>query len=170
MKKNLVLFLAFVLVSFFPSFVAAAVVPLADANVEITVPDGWSQESKEAAVVIASPDKTMSVVFLAIPGDSDGKTFDAVDKAVEKELGTVKWEKDGEGVPEEINGMKGEIYNGTAKEGKIQVECIWLESAPGKNLYIYWFDTADSEKKYQKDIDVIVKGLKPMAKQEEKKK
>ncbi|MBF0499323.1 MAG: hypothetical protein HQM09_04285 [Candidatus Riflebacteria bacterium] len=169
MKKTWVLFLAMAIVSFLPSLVAAAVVPLADAQVEITIPDGWTQDTKDNVVSIAAPDKTMSVAFFSISGDSDSKAFDVVDKAVEKTVGAVKWEKDGKGVPEEINGMKGETYEGTAKDGKLQVECIWLATAPGKNLYIYWFDTVDSEKKYQKEIDVIVKGLKPLAAKEEKK-
>ena len=166
MNKLLALTLAFTLSALLPVFAAPTVVPFPDAQVEITVPENWTQEAKDGKLTISAPDKTMSVVFFAVTGSSDSADFDKIDESIEKDIGKVAWLRDSKGEPWENNGMKGEVYNGTAKDGTLQVECIWLVSAPEKHVYIYWFDNPASEKKYTAEIDTIVKGLKPLAKKE----
>lgn len=164
MKKMFGLLLAVALACFIPGIGAAEVLTHEGAQIEITVPDNWKQTPEENVLKIMSPDGEMGVTFMVLAQSEADKAFAEVDAALEKALGDIKWENDGKSKPEEINGMKGEIWEGTAKEGKLQVECISLDTPSDKNLGIYWFDTPESEKKYEKDIDIIVNGLKPITK------
>jgi predicted Zn-dependent protease len=163
MKKVLGFLLVVVLVGISSSLFAVEVLTHPEAQVQITVPDQWKQVQKEDVLEIYSPGDEMAVVFMILAPKEAEKALDQVDKELEKKLGEIKWENNGDSKPEEINGMKGEIWNGTAKEGKFQVECITLDTPSGKILGIYWFDTPESEVKFQKDIVTIVKGLKPVA-------
>ena len=147
----------------------AAVIPYAPAGVEIAVPDKWKSETKGEVVSVTAPDGEMAIVFYVLPAGTPDKVFEDLDKKIEAGTGKIKWED--KPTKDKINGMETEIWNGTAKDGKMQVEALYLESPNGKNLGIYWFDTPESEKKYAKEIDQIVKGLKPTAgaKKEDKK-
>ena len=163
MKKFIGLFLAIALACFAPGICLAEVLTHEGAKIEINLPDKWTQAPDGNMMVVTAPDGDMSIMFMVLEQSEKDKVLEAIDKALEAKVGEIKWENDGNSKPEEINGMKGEIWNGTAKEGKFQVECISLDTPSDKNLGIYWFDTPESEKKYQKEIDLIVKGLKPMA-------
>lgn len=163
MKKFFGLFLAVVLACCVPGVSLAEVLTHPEAKIEITVPDTWKQSQDGNMLKVETADGEMAILFMVLEQAEKDKVLEAIDKSLEAKLGEIKWENDGNSKPEEINGMKGEIWNGTAKEGKFQVECISLDTPSDKNLGIYWFDTPESEKKYAKDIETIVKGLKPLA-------
>ncbi len=130
--------------------------------VQITVPDKWTQESDGDTMLIAAPDKTMAVTFMVLPSEAIEKAFEEIDNSLDKKLGTVKWENDGKSKPADINGMKGEAWEGSAKEGKMKVYCILLDTPSDNQLGIYWFCTSEAEKVLEKDVDTIIQGLKPM--------
>ena len=163
MKKILGLVLAITLACFVPGVSLAEVLTHPGAQIEITVPDKWTQTQEGEMLTVTAPDGEMAIMFMVLEQAEKDKVLEAIDKSLEAKLGEIKWENEGNSKPEEINGMKGDIWNGTAKEGKFQVECISLDTPSDKNLGIYWFDTPESEKKYEKEIDLIVKGLKPIA-------
>lgn len=164
MKRFFYMTLVMALCCLVPSQLAATTLTHAGAQVEITVPDTWKSNQDGDVITITAPDDAMSLVFMILNPKEADKALEEVDNELEKTIGTIKWDNEGNSKPEEINGMKGEFWGGTAKEGKFQVECYSLDTPSGKKLGVYWFDTPESEKKYEKDIETIVKGLKPMAK------
>lgn len=132
-----------------------------DAQIQITVPTSWTQEPEGDVMTITSPDKEMAVVFMILhPKDKD-KVLEEMDASLEKSVGEITWENDGNAKAEEINGMKCDEWIGVAKSG-VQVDCIALDTPSGKVLGIYWLDTPESEKKFAAEIETIVRGLKPI--------
>lgn len=132
------------------------------ASIEIAVPANWKSSRDAATVTIEAPDKAMSVVFRALPSKNQDKAIAEVEEALDKAVGKVKWNE--KPAKEKWGGMEAEVWNGTAKDGKLQVEATYLESTPDQTVGIYWFDTPESEEKYKADIDFIVKGIKPLTK------
>ncbi len=163
MKKIFGVFLFLVLATFAPALMAADVLVHPEAQIEITVPDKWTKDAEGDVLKIKAPDGEMGVAFTVLAAEQADKALETIDAELEKALGAIKWENEGKATAEKINEMPCEIWNGTAQEGKLQIECIVVDCPSGKNLAIYWFDTPESEKKYEADIDVIVKGLKPVA-------
>jgi hypothetical protein len=139
----------------------ADVVTHAGAKVQIDIPSGWKQEQKANSMVITAPDGNMSVVFVVLEGDEVDAAFEAMDKQVEKEFGPVTWAKDGEAVHEDINGMETDEWNGTAKDGALQVDVLAINTPADKALAVYWFTDTASAKKYEPALKQIVRGLKP---------
>lgn len=140
---------------------SAEVLTHSGAKVQINVPKGWTQSQDGDVLTINSPDKAVSVVFIVLEQKETEKAFAIMDKAVEKAVGEVEWEHDGKAVDEEINGMPTFEWNGSAKNGKLYVDVLSIDTPADKNLGVYWFTAAAAEKKNQADIDTIVKGLKP---------
>ena len=140
---------------------SAEVLVHAGAKVQIDVPKGWTQKQDGDVLAINSPDKAMSVVFVVLEQNEADKAFAMMDKAVEKAVGEVDWEHDGKAVEEKIHGMDTWEWNGSAKNGSIYVDVLSIDTPSDKNLGVYWFSSAAAEKKYQNDIDTLVKGLKP---------
>ncbi|MBF0547762.1 MAG: hypothetical protein HQM08_25215 [Candidatus Riflebacteria bacterium] len=163
MKSLVSILMVFIIACAVPSLVSAEVITHQEGQIQITVPDTWKKTEEANYIKIEAPDKEMTVCFIILSPEQADKILDTVDNKLEEFLGGIKWENDGKPKADEINGMKGEIWNGTAKEGKFQVECIVLNTPSNKKLCYYWFDTPESEKKYEKDIETIVKGLKPIA-------
>jgi predicted Zn-dependent protease len=161
MKK--VLFFVVAMALLVPGMVWAEVLTHAGAQVEITVPDKWKQASDEDSLTITSPDDAMAVVFTVLDSNEADKAFDAIDKELEKALGEIKWQNDGKPSEEKINGMTAWEWNGSAKEGKMFVDCLSIDTPADKTLGVYWFTAAEFEKKYEADVETIVKGLKPVA-------
>ena len=58
---------------------------------------------------------------------------------LDQAIGKVAWGK--KGVKEKVGELDAEIWNGTAKEGKLQVEAIYADVPGDKTVGIYWFDT-----------------------------
>ena len=137
----------------------AATFPFAAAQVEIASPDGWNTSQEGDAVTFTSPDKEMTVVFQLLPAGVETKTIEAIDKELDKAIGDVAWSD--KPTEEKINGMDVEIHTGTAKEGKIVVEANYIDTPAERMLAAYWFSTPEADKKYEKEIETIVKGLKP---------
>lgn len=163
MKKIYGSLLVMVLLGIASSLFAVEVLTHPEAQVEITVPDSWKQAPEGNVLKITAPDESMAVVFMVLSPSETDKALAEVDAELEKAIGEITWENEGNATDTEVNGMQGDLWNGTAKEGKFQVECIALNTPSGKTLGIYWFDTPESEVKYEKDIDTIVNGLKPVA-------
>lgn len=155
MKKFAILSLTLALLAAAP--VRAEVVAYDEGGLNVDVPAGWKHEKKDGALSIEPAAGGMAVVFLALPEKDQAKAVEAVEKALDAKVGKIDWEDKPE--KEKINDMDAEIWEGTGKDGKLQVEATYLE-AGDKTVAIYWFDTKESEKKYEKDIDAIVKGLK----------
>ena len=133
-----------------------------EAGVEIAVPDGWKSESKDGALTLSAADGTMAVVFVVYPGDFTDKMIAEVEKRMEAGTGKITWEDKPD--KEEVNGLEAEFWEGTAKDGKLQVEAGYIDTPKDNTLAYYWFDTEESETKHRKDIDTIMKGIKPLTK------
>ncbi len=134
----------------------AATVMLEDAKLEIPVPEGWTSEKEAAVAVLTAPDKAMAIVLVSLPAEKADKAFEALEDKLDKAVGKVKWDK--KGTKDKLAGVDVEIWNGTAKDGSLQVEAIYMDIGE-KTVGIYWFDSPESEKKYAKDIDTICKGM-----------
>jgi hypothetical protein len=101
----------------------------------------------------------MAIVFLVLPQADAEKTIATIEGELDKAVGKIKWGK--KGVKDKVGGMDAEIWNGTAQDEKLQVEAIYCDLPGDKDsLAIFWFDTPESEKKFEKEIDLIVKGIK----------
>ena len=140
----------------FAAPVIADVVPFDEGGLNIEVPTGWKSSKSGGAFVIDAP-ADMSIVFLPLPDKDQAKAVAAVEKALDDKVGKVTWEDKPE--KEKINDMDAEIWEGTAKEGKRQIEATYLEVGD-KTVAVYWFDTKETEEKYKKEIEQIVKGTK----------
>ncbi|MFZ5949865.1 MAG: hypothetical protein ACOYXC_04130 [Candidatus Rifleibacteriota bacterium] len=166
MRKNLLVVFVLVMVAFGSLAFAADVLVHEGAQVEITIPENWARNVEGDGMTVVAPNEEMSIAFMILDADKADKVLEQIDASVDKEIGKVAWENNGESKPENINGMEGENWYGTAQGGKIQVECIVLDAPTGKKLVLYWFDTPESEKKYEAEIGMIVRGLKPVAKKQ----
>jgi hypothetical protein len=159
MKKSLGLTLTTLLL--LTNVAPAEVLTHAGAKVQIMVPKGWHQSQDGDVLVISAPSDEMSVVFVVLEQNEADRAFKQMDRAVEKSVGEVDWDHDGNAVDEEINGMPTSEWNGTAKKGSIYVDVLSIDTPSDKNLGVYWFTAATAAKKYQADLKTIVKGLKP---------
>jgi hypothetical protein len=130
------------------------------AKVEITSPEGWNSSQEGDVVKIATPDNSMAVVFMILPEGLEDKAIEEIEKSLAKEIGDVAWKEKPQ--HEEINGMAAEIWEGSAKEGKLGVDAVYINTPADKSLGIYWFSAPEAAQKYDKDIETIIKGLKPL--------
>jgi hypothetical protein len=131
------------------------------AKVQITVPKGWHQKQDGDVLLISSPSDEMNVVFVVLEQNDVDKALAQMDRTVEKAVGEVTWDHDGNAVVEEINGMPTYEWNGSAKKGSIYVDVLSIDTPSDKNLGVYWFTAAAAAKRYEADLKTIVKGLKP---------
>jgi hypothetical protein len=161
MMKSLGIGLAICAGLLFAGAASAEVLTHAGAKVQINVPKGWTQQQDGDVLEINSPDKAMSVVFVVLEQKDAEKALAVMDKEVEKAVGAVEWERDGNALDEDINGMPTSEWNGSAKHGSILVDVLSIDTPSSKNLGVYWFTAAAEEKKYRADLKTIVKGLKP---------
>jgi hypothetical protein len=161
MKKSLAIGFALCSLVSFAGAASAEVLVHAGAKVQINVPKGWNQKQDGDVLAINSPDKAVSVVFVVLEQKDAEKAFALMDKSVENAVGEVEWEHDGKAVDEDINGMPTSEWNGSAKHGSVYVDVLSIDTPADKNLGVYWFTAAAAEKKYQAEINTIVKGLKP---------
>ena len=161
MRSLSILGLCLLLVSVVSGRAAATTITHKEAQVEIAVPDGWKSAQEDDMMSLTAPDDSIVVVFLVMPGETSDKTLEGIEKHLEKSTGKIAWDEKPK--EDKVNGMDAEIWGGTAKDGKVQVEAVYVDTPSGKNLAIYWVSTPESEAKYTKDIDLIVKGLKPLA-------
>ncbi|MBF0408747.1 MAG: hypothetical protein HQM10_15475 [Candidatus Riflebacteria bacterium] len=132
-------------------------------KVEITIPDGWKEVASEDSLTVTSPDDSLAVVFSMFEAKEADKCFDNIDKELEKALGEIKWENDGKAKVTDCNGMPCSEWSGTAKDGKMFVDCDSIDTPADKTLGIYYFSTEESLKKFEKDLDALVRGIKPLA-------
>jgi hypothetical protein len=131
------------------------------AQVEITSPEGWKSAESEGSVTFTAPDDSIACVFLAVPAKNFEEAAKLLDKEAEKGVGEIDWEEKPENI--EINGMATELWDGTAKEGKMVVEAAYMDTPSGEQiLCLYWFSAKDAATKHEKAIDEMVKGIKPM--------
>ena len=140
----------------------AEVLTHAGAKVQITVPKGWTQHQDEDVLVIKAPDGGMAVVFAVLPEEHADKALEAIDKAIEKAVGTVTWEHNGEAKEEEINGMATSEWNGSAEDGSIYVDALAISTPADKVLGVYWFTAAAKWEGYEGAVKTIVRGLQPV--------
>ena len=132
------------------------------AGVQIDAPAGWTVTKSADGISLDAPGKDVSIVFMHIPGKTPEKAIAAVEAELDKAVGKVAWGE--KPTKEKLNGMDAEIWAGTAKDGKLQVEAAYLDTPNDQVLGVYWFDTPESETKYKKDTDQIIQGIKPIEK------
>ena len=161
MKKSLSLGLVLAGLLSVTGVAAADVLTHKGAKVQINVPKGWHEKQDGDVLMISAPSDEMQIVFIVLEQKEADAAFKEMDKAVEKAVGEVDWEHDGNAVEEEINGMSTSEWNGSAKKGSIYVDVLSIDTPSDKNLGVYWVTAAAAEKKYQADITTLVKGLKP---------
>jgi predicted Zn-dependent protease len=144
-----------------PTAALAETVVHQGAKVEISLPDGWKSQQDGDAMNVASPDGELMIVFVVLDSADAEKGFELIDKKLEESTGAIEWEEKPSN--DKINGMDCEIWNGTAKDGTLHIEAVYIDTPADKSLGVYWFSTTESEAKFQKEIDLVVKGLKPVA-------
>lgn len=125
-------------------------------GITMDVPAGWKVKTGNT-LTLDSADGGVSVVFMALPEKGADKAAAAVEKALEGAVGKIAWEDEPE--KEKVNGIDAEVWEGTGKEGKLQVEAIYMDTGD-KEVAVYWFDTKESDAKYKADTDVIWKSIK----------
>jgi len=143
--------------------VRAETITLDAAGIQADAPKDWKTKKDADSMTFDAPDGSVSAVFQLLPAKSEEEAIKAVEDSLDKALGKVKW-GDKATSKEKINGLDAEIWNGTAKDGALQVEAIYLTTADGKQVGLYWFDTPESEKKFKADEDTIWKSIKPIEK------
>ena len=136
----------------------AASFPFTAANVEATAPDGWKSGQDGDTVTFTAPDGLMSVVLTLLPKGAEDKAAEVIEKELDKSIGKVAWKE--KPTKEKINDLDFEIWEGTAKEGKMVVEANYITGASDRELAVFWFSTPEADKKYEKEIDGIVKSIK----------
>lgn len=129
-------------------------------GITVDVPAGWKAKN-DKALTVESPDGNVTVGFIALPEKGADKASAAVEKVLEQYTGKVTWEDKPE--KEKVNDIDAEVWDGTAKEGKLQVEAIYLDTGD-KEVAVYWYDTKESEAKYKKETDALYKSIKKVAK------
>ena len=141
----------------------AETVTVESAGIQFDSPKDWKVKKEGESVTVDSADGGVSIVFQILPGKAQDAAVKAIEDSLDKAIGKVKWGEKATS-KEKVNGMDAEIWNGTAKEGKLQVEAIYLESPADKTVGIYWFDTPESEAKNKADADSLWKSIKPLEK------
>lgn len=139
----------------------AATFPYTEAKVEITSPEKWKSAQDDDSVTFTAPDAEMSVIFSLLPAGAEAKAAEIIGKELDKAVGKITWEDKPE--KEIINGMASEVWEGKAQGGKVNVTALYVDTPADRTLAIYWFSTDESEKNYEKEIEAIVKGIKPLA-------
>jgi hypothetical protein len=139
--------------------VAAEIVTYEKAGISVDVPAGWKAKNGDT-LTVTSADDQVSAVFVALPEKGADKATAMVEKALEGAVGKIAWEDKPD--KEDVNGIGVEVWDGTAKEGKLQIEAIYGDTGD-KEFAVYWFDTKESEAKYKKDTDTLYKSIKKVA-------
>lgn len=139
---------------------SAATFQFKDAKVEISSPDTWKSAQEGDEVTFTSPDGEMAVVFLLLPAGIEGKAAEYLDKELDKAIGKVQWGEKPQN--ETINDMKFEIWEGSAKDGAMSVDAVYIDTPADRTLAGFWFSTKEAEKKFEADVLTIVKGIKPL--------
>lgn len=148
------------LVAAFAASAFAATTPFTAAKIEISSPDGWKSNVDGDTTTYTAPDGLLSVVFTLLPKGAEDKAAEIIEKELDKSIGKVAW-KD-KPTKEKLNELDWETWEGTAKDGKMVVEANYVTGSTDRTVAIYWFSTPEADKKYEKEIDTIVKGIKPI--------
>jgi hypothetical protein len=167
MRSLTVLFIALALVA---APVTAGTFQFKKAGVEITSPEGWKSEEADGTVTIGAADGSIAVVFILLPAKDFSEAVKLLDKEAEKGVGgDIAWEEKPENL--DLNGMKTEWWEGTAKEGAVVVEAAYIDTPSEEHvLAAYWFAAKDAYAKHDKAVEEMVKGIKPTAEKKEDKK
>jgi hypothetical protein len=129
---------------------------------EVTIPDTWKVAgAKDVMILAATPDDKLGLLFLIV---DSAKAEDAI-KALDKELGPeFKDQKWGKPKAIELNGMKGIVMDGTAKDKKgvaVELSLVVLGTPAGNGLILFGGAEAKYRKSHEAEILEILKSLKP---------
>jgi hypothetical protein len=163
MKKTFMI--ASALVVAFPLFAQAATLKFpSDAPVAtVTIPDSWGPKETDSGIDATSDD---SAVYLSIDV-ADAKTTDkVVSDAIDflskngVTLDPATQKDEGENT---INGMKMSIlgWQGTDKDGPVDIELAFLAPNPDKLLVLTYWGSKDSDSKHDKELTAILSSLAP---------
>lgn len=132
------------------------------AQVELTSPEGWKSGEENGVVSMNSPDDSIEVIFLVLPGENREAASEALDAEIEKVVGEVTWPESGkEG---EINGMSVEHWEGSAKEGALEVTATYIDTPAEETLVVYYAASPEAGEKFAKDLEALVNAIKPITK------
>lgn len=161
--KKLSLALLFSLALLTPSFAKTFKIPEEGSFVSITIPDDWQSKEIDSGVESQSADNE---VYFAVE-TTDAKGMDkAIEDAVKflQEQGVTvdsKTMKQSEG---KINGMDGVdvTWNGKDKEGDAIISLTILAAKKEKAVLITYWASPEGTKKHAKELDAILKSVKPL--------
>jgi hypothetical protein len=132
------------------------------AGVQFVAPGGWYYEQEDDTVVFYPDEK--NIVINIITHDSNS-TSQIIDMIVSDLKNVFKDLKISEPSENKINGMKGLEFHGTALNSDNVTMFIdfGLFVTPGnKILELDIITTRGNLKKYQEDIQMVIKGIKPI--------
>lgn len=129
-------------------------------KVSLTIPDDWKTTAEEDVLLAEAPEGVaISLVFQMVAAESVESAVLAAQEVVEKKLGplTIVSQNDFE-----LNGMKTFTVDATAKEGTISADLAVIVTPAGKILLLYYFGSAEDEKKHEEVLLGIVKSIRPV--------
>ncbi len=161
--KKLSLALLFALALVTPSFGKTFKVPDEESFASITIPDDWKSKEIDSGVESQSADNE---VYFAVE-TTDAKGMDkSIEDAVKylSEQGVTIDEKSMKQSEGKINGMDGVdvTWNGKDKEGDAIISLTILAAKKDKVLLITYWASPDGTKKHSKELEAILKSIKPL--------
>jgi hypothetical protein len=161
--KTLSLSLLFALALLTPSFAKTFKIPEEGSFASITIPDDWKSKEIDSGVESQSAD---SEVYFAVE-TTDAKGMDkSIEDAVKylQEQGVTIDEKSMKQSEGKINGMDGVdvTWNGKDKEGDAIISLTILAAKKDKVMLITYWASPEGTKKHSKELDAILKSIKPL--------
>jgi hypothetical protein len=135
-------------------------------GIQVTVPAGWYYETKDNTILFYPEDKDFYVSLATHEVESAEKLVKELFDELSKSYTDIKMDDPKD---DEQNGMKGWSLTGTAKtkDGVDVIIVYGMYATPkDKILELGAVGTQDIIKKYEKQIDVIDKSIKPIENKE----
>jgi hypothetical protein len=132
------------------------------AGVQLTIPGGWYYENVNNSITFYPKDKDIVINITTYDASSIDKIIEVLVADLSKNFSDVNLSKPAE---DEINGLRGWELHGTAtsKDGIEMTIDYGIYSTPNnKILELGIVTTGDIMSKYQNEIEIIQKGIKPI--------
>jgi hypothetical protein len=162
LKKTFILAAAFAMAPFF-AHAATLVFPSDAPLASVTIPDAWDPKETISGIEAKSPD---SAIYFSIDVATDKDMSKVIDEAVKflTDNGvTIDPTTQSDSGDVEINGMNfGSIeFDGKDADGPVEVSLGFASPAEGKMLVVTYWGTKATQDAHSKDLEEILKSLKP---------
>jgi hypothetical protein len=137
------------------------VVNLDSSGIKMTVPKGFGMEKDGDALNVTSPDKSITVIFLAVEGKDFEEATKGMAAVLDKGMKNVKVEE--EGTKDELNGMETISSSGTGVDKETNKNLVWSLAAiktPKKPVLVTIIGEKDNIEKHSADFKAMFDSLK----------